>query len=187
MPISAKLANSLEVIERGTPDTIQAKKEATGLLSRIKPSHRQMLCIVNHLHSIGADRDVLSSSKESNRQILHKWYQTLVINNPRFPRDLPIAFVLDEFSLAILQQKVELRGHNLHAHMRAFFAWMDSYEHSLREKHWHRTNPEIRPKALPETGSRTKEQEQADNQRVADALKTMYGEDIPETMKKYLS
>lgn len=144
------------------------------------------MAIMNHLHSIGADNSVLSEDDDTNRKILYKWFNVLVLNNGRFPADLPIVFVLDELFNAILQQKVDLKGHNLHAHMQAFHSWIDRYEHGLRSKHWAKMNPNHRPKAIPAKGSFTEEQKQASAEEVSDSIKKMYGENVPESMEKFV-
>ena len=119
--------------------------------------------------------------------LFNKWFQTLVIQNDRFPTDIPVEFVLQHFFDTILQQKIELKGFNLLAHMSAFHEYLDNYEHQLRGKWWQCQHPNERPNALPERATVSdQEQQQSDEQR-AKNLKKMYGADeVPEHLQKFI-
>lgn len=166
-----------------TPESIQRKGEAKGLMHLIEPTRRQMLVFYNHLHSIGADDHVLvSDDKKKNRMVLGKWFKTLVINNRRFPGDMDIDFVLSEFFEAILQKKVELKGFNLLAHTTAFHEWFDNYENDLRSKWWMKQNPNQRPKAIT---PRSEDPKEIDTEQMQKSIEALYGR-VPSEFKKYL-
>lgn len=167
-----------------TPRTISKKEEAVGHVHLIEAKRSQMMVVYNHLHTIGADKQILSEDKDRNRQLLTKWFQTLVIQNQRFPMDIPVVFVLDEFFRAILQQKVALKGFNLLAHMQAFWEWLDGYEHELRGRWWVRQHPKARPRALPESASRSQQEEMESDEQRRKTLEAMYGADrVPEGLR----
>jgi len=185
-PLGDGLKQSLQTIGTKAVGHIQTKNEAVGNTAYIKATRPQMLSLFNHLHSIGADNAVLGDDSKANREVLNKWFQVLVVSNPRFPRDMPVEFVLDEFSMAILQQKVELVGHNLNAHMKAFYRWVDSYGNDLKSKYANTLRYEDRPKMLTETGSVSEEEQKANDHSVSEAVKRMYGDDVPEHLKKFV-
>lgn len=186
--LSTAVKSSLKGFQNETPKTIETKEEAHGQLHLIQAKRSQMKTIYNHIHSIGADKQLLSEKKERNQMLFNKWFQTLVVQNSRFPTDIPVEFVLEEFFDAILQQKVEVKGFNLLAHMSAFHEYLDDYEHELRGKWWRHQNPDQRPNALPERGTVDEaEQQQSDEQR-AKMLKRMYGaENVPEHLQKFIT
>jgi hypothetical protein len=181
--ISELVKNSLETMSNETPKHIVKKSEADGILEQIQGTKRQFLTIYNHIHSIGADDHVLvGKNKEKNRMILQKWFQTLVIQNQRFPTDIPVDFVLQEFFNAILQKRVELKGFNLLAHMTAFHNWLDSCENELKGKWWRKQNPNQRPK---EIAARSEDPEEIDTDQMKESIEALYGK-VPENMKKYV-
>lgn len=169
-----------------TPQHVAKKGEAVGQLHLIKGTRDQLVEVYNHFHSIGADNQVLTDSKKQNQMILQKWFQTLVMQNRRFPHDLPIDYVLREFFDAILQKQVELKGFNLLAHMTAFHEWIDNFEHSLRSKWFHQQNPQDRPKQITDKGTFDEVQKEQSAQQVSDSIKNMYGDDVPESLQKFV-
>lgn len=141
-----------------------------------------MSVIWEHFHSIGADAQVVSDDKKKNRILLKRWFQTLVINNRRFPMDMDIDFVLSEFFEAILQKKVQIKGFNLLAHTTAFHNWIDNYENELRGKWWRNQNPNDRPKAI---APKSEDPEPIDTEQMERSIRALYG-DVPESFKKYV-
>lgn len=145
------------------------------------------------MEAIGADKNVLSNHPEEeermkrNSMIYLKWFQALVIHNQRFPRDIPIRFVLAHFRRKVVQNAVKIQGFNLREQVRAFHEYLDNYDHELRGKWWQYQNPEGRPKAIPENATRSEsEQEQSDKER-AEMIKKMYGaNEVPESLQKYI-
>lgn len=158
---------------------IQKRSEISGFLEAIKPSNNQKLIIVNHWHTIGADRQLMSDTDELNRAIVNKWFNVLVVDNDLFPTDLPINFVLDEFFRAIVKHKVEVKGFNLMAHTKAFRFYISEYETELRRTYFHKTNPDKRQKTLPESASKSAEEIQSDSKKLYEFLDNTYGENPP--------
>lgn len=170
----------MENFQTKTPDTIVRKADATGKLHLIEPTRQQLMVIFEHLQAIGAEEALLTDSKAINRAILSKWFQQLVIRNDLFPHDLPVRFVLAEFFEAIWQGRVERKGNNLAAHLKAFRIWIGGYEQSIRRRYFHQTHPAERQKALPEFSDAP--DERADPKQT---LQRMYKGDIPENLRKY--
>lgn len=184
--ISAEVKKSLEAMQYETPKNIEKKADALGVRELIEASHPQMLSIYTHFSAIGADSQLLTNKKEYNRAILQKWYQTLVIQNKRFPMDLPIVFVLDEFFNAILQRQVDLKGYNLLAHITAFHEFIEKYNHTIRSKHWAKMNFKDRPLELKPAFEKSEAQKEVDDERVAESIRIMYGKEVPESLKRFL-
>lgn len=183
---SELVSRQLTSSQKETARTIQKKSEASGQRHLIEPSRQQLQILINHFHSIGADRQLLSDDAEKNRALFVKWFQTLVIRNDRFPTDLPVVFVLEEFFEAILQRKVPLKGYNLLTHTSAFHEWIGNFEHQLKATFWHRQHPATRPKALPETGSFSEAAQQQSAEQRKKNMEKLYKGKIPEGLKKYL-
>lgn len=180
--LSGEVKKSLRNIQTKTPETIAIKSEAVGQLHLIEPTRQQLMTIFEHLQTIGAEEAMLTDSKQINRSILSKWFQQLVLRNDSFPHDLPIKFVLSEFFEAIWQGRVQRDGNNLSTHIKAFRIWIGGYEQTIRSKYYHRQNPSNRKKELPEF---TAEYDESSTGERKKTLKRMYGDNIPDHLKKY--
>ncbi|MDZ7658051.1 hypothetical protein [Fodinibius sp.] len=153
------MKNSLEEAGNETPAEIETKAEAQGMMHLINPNRRQMAVLFDYVQSIGADKQLLSNhpdeekKKTRNQAVFQKWFQTLVVQNGRFPRDIPIDFVLQHFAQCVVQNKVDIKGFNLREQVRAFHEYLDNYERELRGKWWQYQNPDQRPKAITESAN----------------------------------
>jgi len=151
-----------------------------------------MQILYEYMKDIGADASLLSASsdteveRERNQAVFNKWFQTIVVQNNRFPQDIPITLVLRHFSRMVVQNKVQIKGYNLREQVRAFHTYLDNWEHELRGKWWQYQNPGDRPKPLPAFASvSTQEQAQSDEER-GQMIHKMYGaEDVPESLQKF--
>lgn len=181
-----ELKNSLNDVFEPAPKTIKLRSEAKGVYHAIHPDKNQKLLLFNHFQTIGADTHLISDSKERNAQILHKWFKALVVTNNRFPSDLPVNYVLDEFFEAILHRRVVLKGFNLAAHMEAFHKWIEEYERKIRAKHWHNMNPEARPKELAANATISDEEAAISDAERVKQLKKMYGDNPPPSIQKWI-
>jgi hypothetical protein len=148
--------------------------------------------LAQYIESIGADNSVLSDHPdgqvrgERNQMIYMKWFQALVIHNQRFPRDIPVKFVLAHFARKVEQNDVDIKGFNIREQVRAFHAYLDGYERELRGKWWQYQHPNQRPKMLPESASISQEEQQQSDRDRARMIEKMYGADaVPESLKKY--
>lgn len=147
-----------------------------------------MMVIYNHFNSIGADNQLLvmddsdPNRKSKNHITFHKWFQTLVVNNNRFPYDLPVNFVLKKFFDAILQPSsgVEIKGYNLLTHIQAFGTFLDSNRQSLREQYLRTVPHDQRPKELQSDNERSEEDQKNEDRKRISELLAIYGDDIPE-------
>lgn len=152
------------------------------------------MSIYTHFYNIGADRQILVTSedeetrKQRNRAILHKYFYILVVQNPLFPGDIPIVFVLDHFFELIVQNKIELKGYNPRSHIQAFHSYISNYKHELRSR-WHaHQHPNSRSKALtPESSYSDQEKKQQKTNTLA-SLVNIYGskDKVPDNLKKFL-
>jgi hypothetical protein len=125
---------------------------------------------LSHLRRIGAEKTILSSDQKQNVMIVNSYYQDLVINNTHFPNQYPYLNVLEAYSDAIVQLKTKLNGFNIRAHIEAFQSF-------IRESGDQYKDIETR-KYLPEyKGSRN----------VDEAIKKLYGNEIPKWMHKYVT
>lgn len=100
--------------------------------------------------------------------IVNSYYQDLVINNTHFPNQYPYLNVLESFSDAVVQLKTKLNGYNIRAHIEAFQSFIkDSKFKDIDAR-----------KYLPEN---------AGSFNVDDAILKLYGNEIPEWIKKYVT
>jgi len=100
--------------------------------------------------------------------IVNSYYQDLVINNTHFPNQYPYLQVLDAFSDAIVQLKTKLNGYNIRAHIEAFQSF-------IRESKY--KDIDTRRYLPAHTGSLN----------VDDAIVKLYGKEIPDWIKKYVT
>lgn len=104
--------------------------------------------LVNFLQSIGADNE-LPDDHGPQVEYLNHFHNQLAVNNPIWPEDMSFEFVYAHFVNALMYNRVELRGHNIHAFITAFKNWItqQGVEDLLREK-WNRNNPAPEPEKL---------------------------------------
>lgn len=108
--------------------------------------------LVQFFMSIGADNE-LPEDKSKRISYINEFHNKVAVNNPLFPEDLPFGFVYGAFVNAVMYDRVELKGHNIHAFISAFKRWITQMgvEDNLRESYY-RENPEARPnKKEPES------------------------------------
>lgn len=123
--------------------------------------------LVNFLQSIGADNE-LPYDYKSQVQWLNHFHTQLAVNNPLWPEDMSFGHVYSHFVNAIMYNRVELRGHNIHAFITAFRDWItqSGVEENLREK-WNRRHPDRAPKQLQDSVY-TDDQHEAEINRLID-------------------
>lgn len=182
--LQTNLKESLSNATGQAPKHIRTRSEVKGIYHTIEADRTQKTIVYDHIHSIGAENNILSDNDKRTNMVLHKWFQTLVVNNSRFPFDIPVNFVLNEFFESILHQRTKLKGHNLNAHMQAFHEWMEREEQKLRQKYWNVTNPGSRPKEIAPSASVSESEQRATDQQLAQSLRDMYGKDIPPSIQK---
>lgn len=190
--ISTTLKQQLADSRKETPSDVRFKSEAKGQRHLIQPTQGQVGVLSQYMKHIGADKNVLSSDPDEdrrdkrNRMIYMEWFQALVIQNQRFPRNIPVKFVLAHFARKVVQNDVQIKGFNLREQVRAFHEYLDSYEHELRSKWWQYQHPGDRPKVLPESATISDEEQQASDEERAQTIKALYGADgVPESLNKF--
>lgn len=104
--------------------------------------------LVNFLQSMGADNE-LPEDHRGQVEWLNHFHMQVAVNNPLWPEEMSFEFVYAQFVNAAMYNRVELRGHNIHAFITAFRDWItqSGVEASLREK-WLHTHPDHAPKQL---------------------------------------
>jgi hypothetical protein len=164
------------------PQTIVKRSDITGI--DVMPDKSQMLSFVDYWKTMGADDTILTDKKEANRQIIQKWFRVMVVRNDRFPKDIPVLFVLDRFFNACIYHKIQVKGHNLMAHTRAFNEFMERYGQKLYTDWWH-ARPD-KPKELTVNGSFKDEEIQSSNKERIETLKNIYGDNMPDGIKSLI-
>lgn len=185
--VSTELKRSLAASGQKTPTSVRFKNEAQGQMHLIEPSQEQAGELWQYLECIGADKNVLSDDDNRNSMIFQRWFQALVIQNQRFPRDIPVKFVLAHFRRKVVQNDIQIKGFNLREQVRAFHEYLDNYERELRGKWWQYQNPDERPKAIPSKATYTEQEQELSDQERAQKLKNMFGADeVPESLRKFI-
>lgn len=136
-----------------------------------------MMMIYQHWLDVGASKHHITKDKNVNRANLQHWYKELVIENNHFPHDLDIITVLGKFFKSLTHGSTKLAGYNLKAYLEAFrYWWRSNQEHIINE-----LAPKIDSKPL-QLESSTNIPQNVDRQ-----LKALFGKDVPESLKKYIS
>lgn len=179
--ISGELATSLQMINE-KPKSIVKRSDANGI--NVIPCKNQMLSFVDYWKTMGADDSILTDRKDANRQILQKWFRVLVVNNDRFPKDIPVLFVLERFFNACIYHKIQVKGHNLMAHTRAFNEFMNEYGQKLYADWWHE-RPD-KPKELTPTATVSRSELKSDNTERIKTLKIIYQDNRPKGIQSLI-
>lgn len=132
-------------------------------------SARTAILLEQHLRHIGAVREIPDNA-EARRLYFRDFLTQLVVNNRRFPDDLPINAVLHAFFQAVLNGSAPIQGHNLKTHMDAFGIWWTVAAAKVRAELELAENP---PKQLPQEVPLTPAQELErvrDQMRIIDEL-----------------
>jgi hypothetical protein len=103
-------------------------------------SARTAILLEQHLRHIGATREI-PENDEARRLFYRDFLTQLVVNNRRFPDDLPINAVLHAFFQAVLNGSAPIQGHNLKTHMDAFGIWWPVAAPKVRAELEAATNP----------------------------------------------
>lgn len=130
------------------PSTKREAIEMRDLGARISLTKNMAGNITMFLQSIGADNE-LPTNKADRVAWLNHFHTQLAVNNPLWPDDMSFGFVYGAFVNAIMYDRVELAGHNVHAFISAFKRWItqSGVEDNLRRR-WREQNPEEAPKEL---------------------------------------
>lgn len=180
--MSVELANSLErMTSNGIEEEHITRRSDIVHVADVVPNKSQKLTFFDYWKTMGADDAILTDDKTINNQILQKWFRVLVVRNDRFPKDIPVEFVLDRFFDACTYHKITVKGHNLMAHTRAFNEYMNEYGDKLRGDWWH-SRPD-KPKELTPTGTVNDEENKISNEQRVKNLKFIYGDNMPESIK----
>ena len=144
---------------------------------KIAVPREAMMLIYQHWFDVGASKHHITNDKNVNRTNLQHWYKELVIENNHFPHDLDIITVLEKFFKSLTHGNTKLAGYNLKAYLEAFrYWWRSNQEHIINE-----LAPNLRSKPL-RLESNTSTPVNVDRQ-----LERLFGKDVPNELKKYIS
>lgn len=110
---------------------------------------REMLnAIYLFLIDIGASRDI-PESEGPRKAFIQRVHESLSVNNPFYPEDIPFHVVYPRFFSVVINNQVERRGNNISALVGAFKNWISNprVTEELYET-WYRIEPSAAPKQL---------------------------------------
>lgn len=125
--------------------------------AKISLSRNLLNNLVIYFRDIGSDGK-LPNRKDELYDYLNDFHIKLAVKNPHWPHEMNFGFVYGAFFNAILHGHIDLNGHNVSAHLRAFKHWItgSGVEDNLRMA-WLQAHPDKAPKQLTEEVTETQE------------------------------
>lgn len=109
-----------------------------------------MNTIYHFLHDIGAKHEI-PDEKKAKKEYLIRWHET-IMDCPHFPENVDFHSVYPRFMSDMLNNRVDRKGNNLQAMVRAFQVWVD--QNGGKSSLWPKAEkptitPDIRDESIP--------------------------------------